>query len=260
MQTIIKIIESGKTIQGLEQTHVLMDVYSPGRRLRHNQETRFYLFSNQPTAQLFPSKKSMHADEGQFASPPDGEPATAAIGNARGEFIIQSAEEQARANFYILLATLLLAPPSAELLHALANADPIAGETGDLESAWEQLVLVAGIMDADAVREEFDALFVSTGTPLINPHASLYLSGFMMDRPLAALRDALRELGLARQGSAVELEDHLGSLFETMALLIQQGRDVRTQMAFFNEHIAGWADACLEAVSRAVIGSIAYCT
>lgn len=191
-------------------------------------------------------KESMQSDEGKFASPPDGEPATAPLQNARGEFIIQSAEEQARAQFYSLLATLLLAPPSAELLHALANADPIAGETGDLGSAWEQLVLVASIMDADAVREEFDALFVSTGTPLINPHASLYLSGFMMDRPLATLRDALRKLGMMRRADANELEDHLGSLFETMALVIKQGKPLHLQKAFFNEHIAGWVHACLD--------------
>ena len=189
----------------------------------------------------------MHADEGKFVSLPfaDGEPATSPLENARGDFIFQSAEEQARANFYTLLATLLFAPPSAELLHALANADPIAGESGDLESAWEQLVLVAGIMDADAVREEFDALFVSTGTPLINPHASLYLSGFMMDRPLAALRDTLRELGLVRQTGAVELEDHLGSLFETMALLIAQGRSLTIQSEFFNAHIGDWIEHCM---------------
>ena len=164
--------------------------------------------------------------------------------------MLQSAEEQARARFYSLMATLLLAPPSAELLHALATADPIAGEAGDLESAWEQLVLVAGIMDVEAVRAEFDALFVSTGTPLINPHASLYLSGFMMDRPLAALRDTLRELGLARQASAVELEDHLGSLFETMAVLIAQGRSLTIQSEVFNAHIDSWIERCLDDIRK----------
>jgi TorA maturation chaperone TorD len=192
----------------------------------------------------------MHIDERKFPLQPDGEPSTATGGNARGELMLQSAEEQARARFYSLMATLLLAPPSAELLHALANADPIAGETGELESAWEQLVLVAGIMDAEAVREEFDALFVSTGTPLINPHASLYLSGFMMDRPLAALRDTLRELGLARQASAVELEDHLGSLFETMAVLIAQGRSLTLQSEVFNAHIDSWLERCLADVRK----------
>lgn len=166
-------------------------------------------------------------------------------------FMQQAAEEGARARFYSLLATLLLAPPSRELLHALANADPIVSETGDLEPAWEKLVLVAGIMDAEAVRDEFSALFVSTGTPLINPHASLYLSGFMMDWPLAALRDTLRELGFARRADAVELEDHLGPLFETMALLIAQSRPLTIQSAFFNAHIGSWIDRCLADIQEA---------
>lgn len=163
----------------------------------------------------------------------------------------ESAVEHARAGFYSLLAYLLLAPPSAELLRALANADPIAAEAGDLADAWENLVLAASIMDADAVREEFDTLFVSTGTPLLNPNASLYLSGFMMDRPLAALRTSLRELGLARQPGVLDLEDHLGSLCETMALLIRTGRPLATQKAFFDEHIASWADPCLEEMRSA---------
>lgn len=193
----------------------------------------------------------MHTDERKFPLQTERGPDTAPAEYARDESILQSAEEQARARFYSLMATLLLAPPSAELLHALAHADPIAGETGDLESAWEQLVLAAGIMDAGAVREEFDALFVSTGTPLINPHASLYLSGFMMDRPLAALRDTLRALGLARQGSAVELEDHLGSLFETMALLIAQGRSLTIQSEVFNTYIGGWIERCLDDMREA---------
>lgn len=172
-------------------------------------------------------------------------------GHARLTVAMQSAEELARAGFYSLMSHLLLAPPSPDLLHALAHADPMAGGGSELEVAWENLVLAAGIMDAETIREEFDALFVSTGTPLLNPHASLYLSGFMMDRPLAALRSSLRELGLARRPGAVELEDHLGSLCETMALLIRQGRPLATQQAFFDQHIGSWAHACVDDMRNA---------
>ena len=187
----------------------------------------------------------MQIDETNCSLQPNGARGATQIEHVTDEFILHCAEEEARGRFYNLLATLLLAPPSDELLHALAVADPIAAQTGDLESAWEQLVLVAGIMDSGAVREEFDALFVATGTPLINPHASLYLSGFMMDRPLAALRDTLRELRLARQDSAAELEDHLGSLFETMALLITQGRPLTIQREIFKTYIGSWLERCL---------------
>lgn len=193
----------------------------------------------------------MHSDERKLPAQPGNLSDTRSVENAKNERVLLPAEERARAVFYSLLATLLLSPPSADLLHALANADPIASEAGELESAWEQLMLVASIMDAEAVREEFNALFVSTGTPLINPHASLYLSGFMMDRPLAALRDTLRELGLARQSSAVELEDHLGSLCETMALLIAQGQPLKIQNEVFKSHIGSWIERCLNDIQEA---------
>ncbi len=201
----------------------------------------------------------MPTDHQELSSSPSLEPGAMPSDSAREPITVESAQEQDRAQLYRLLATLLLAPPSAELLHALANADPLGGETGTLESTWEQLVLVAGMMDAEAVREEFDALFVSTGTPMINPHASLYLSGFMMDRPLARLRTTLRELGLARQPDAVELEDHLGSLFETMALLIAQGRSLTIQGEVFKGYIGGWIQDCLADIRKSP-GAIFYRT
>ena len=201
----------------------------------------------------------MHSDERKLPAQPGNLSGTRSGENAKNERVLLPAEERARAFFYSLLATLLLSPPSADLLHAVANADPIASETGELESAWEQLVLAASIMDAEAVREEFNALFVSTGTPLINPHASLYLSGFMMDRPLAALRDTLRVLGVVRRTDADELEDHLGSLFETMALLIAKGRSLTIQSEFFNAHVGSWIERCLDDIRKAP-GSNFYLT
>jgi TorA maturation chaperone TorD len=157
-----------------------------------------------------------------------------------------SPDELARAQLYSLIGTLLLAPPAPAVVRLLAEADTLQApdHAGALEAAWENLVLAARIMDADAIREEFDSLFVATGTPLLNPYASLYLSGFMMDQPLAALREDLRALGIARQAGASELEDHLGALCETMALLIAQGRPLALQRQFFRRHIAGWAHDC----------------
>jgi TorA maturation chaperone TorD len=167
--------------------------------------------------------------------------------------VLLPAEEQARGQLYSLLAHLLLTPPQAPLLESLAQADTFSSEGGTeaLETAWEQLVLVARIMDAEAVHDEFNTLFVATGTPLLNPYESLYVSGFMMDRSLAALRDELREMGLARRAGAAELEDHLGSLCETMSILINQGRPLQLQRHFFDRHIASWATPCLEDVRNA---------
>jgi TorA maturation chaperone TorD len=163
------------------------------------------------------------------------------------------AEEQARAGLYRLLAHLLLTPPSAFLLQSLVQADTFSSEGGTdaLEAAWEQLVLAASIMDAEAVHDEFNTLFVATGTPLLNPYESLYVSGFMMDRSLAALRDDLRDMGLARRAGTAELEDHLGSLCETMSILISQGRPLQLQRHFFDRHIANWAIPFLDDMRNA---------
>jgi TorA maturation chaperone TorD len=166
-------------------------------------------------------------------------------------------EDQARADFYGLFAHLLLAPPDAELLAALAAADPVAaaGEFA-LEDAWLKLTQAASVVDAALVADEFSALFISTGTPLLNPYASFYLTGHLNDAPLAALRHDLARLGLARAPGVGEFEDHLGTLCETMRVLIQGGpgmrpRGLAVQKALFDAHIRPWYAACLADVAGA---------
>src|SRR5437763_7367764 len=69
-------------------------------------------------------------------------------------------EDQARADFYALLARLLLAAPDAALLAALAQAEPISasGEFA-LEDAWLALTQASSVVDAPAVADEFSSLF-----------------------------------------------------------------------------------------------------
>ncbi len=162
-------------------------------------------------------------------------------------------EEQARADCYALSASLLLRAPDAELLSALRSAGPLASLRADnpLDRAWNALVASARESSAEAVHAEFDALFVSTGTPPINPYGSYYLAGFLMEKPLAALRDDLAVLGLRRRYGAGELEDHLGALCETMRMLIAGAeavprRPLATQKTFFTRHLAPWYARCLD--------------
>jgi TorA maturation chaperone TorD len=168
------------------------------------------------------------------------------IADAGASAMPAATEELLRAQMYALLGALLLSPPSAMLVGLLANADTLQSpdHAGPLESAWEDVVLAARIMDADLIRDEYDSLFIATGTPLLDPHESLYVSGFMMDQPLATLREDLRVLGVARQPGSPQLEDHLGALCEVMALLIEQGRPLGQQRRFFERHIASWAGDC----------------
>ncbi len=169
-----------------------------------------------------------------------------------------SGEDQARADLYALLSRLLLAAPDGALLDALAHADPILSEGGDpaLEQAWEALSLASGVMDPDAVAEEFDALFISVGTPPVNPYGSRYLAGFMNDTPLAELRADLARFGIGRVRGVGEFEDHLGALCETMRVLITGApgiarQPLARQQAFFEVHIAPWYERCLADISSA---------
>lgn len=169
-----------------------------------------------------------------------------------------SGEDQARADLYALLARLLLAAPDAGLLDALSTADPIvsAGQEPALEQAWEALTLASGVMDPDAVHEEFDALFVSIGTPPVNPYGSRYLSGYMNDTPLAELRGDLARFGIRRMRGVGEFEDHLGALCETMRVLITGApgiarQPVERQQAFFEARIAPWYARCVADIAGA---------
>ena len=151
--------------------------------------------------------------------------------------------EQARADFYAVTAHLLMQAPAPALLAKLAHADPVIADDHCQQrfaDAWERLRIAADLIDADAVREEYDALFVATGTPELNPYASFYLTGFMMERPLAALRRDLGRLGFARARDATELEDHIGVLCETARLMILQQRPLRIQQAFLATHLFPW--------------------
>lgn len=167
-------------------------------------------------------------------------------------------EDQARADMYALAANLLLHAPGQELLTAIAGARPIpSADTGNpFAQAWNALLDAARMTSEEQVSEEFDALFTATGTPLLNPYGSYYLAGFLMEKPLAALRDDLMMLGLRRMHGAGELEDHLGALCEAMRMLICGGnglprRTTPEQKAFFTRHIAPWYERCTDDIRSA---------
>lgn len=165
-------------------------------------------------------------------------------------------EDQARTDLYALLARLLLAPPDAALLGAIAASEPIVAQGGDpaLEGAWERLTLASSVMDEQAVHDEFTALFIGIGTPLVDPYGSRYIAGFLNDTPLAELRFDLARLGLARARRSGEFEDHIGALCETMRVLIAGAPGIRRQpierqRAFFDAHIAPWYERAMNDIA-----------
>lgn len=160
-------------------------------------------------------------------------------------------EDRARANFYGVLAALYADAPSARLLSAIGDAELLPeAASGSLPLAWNRLVEACRVMDPDAAQQEYWDLFVGTGKSEVNLHASHWLTGSMMDKPLVALRSELARLGLSRKPETSVVEDHLSALCETMRLLIEGDGERRPaalidQKGFFERHIDSWVpDLC----------------
>ena len=156
-------------------------------------------------------------------------------------------DDAVRANTYGLLGALLAAPARRELFDLLANIDaPSTPSTDgpfidDLGAAWSDLGRAAEHADVEVVDDEYHALFIGVGSGELIPYGSWYLTGFVMDKPLAALRTDLAALGFERRDDVKEPEDHAAALLETMALLVasaEHGIDV--QRRFFDAHVATW--------------------
>ncbi|NCF27462.1 MAG: molecular chaperone [Gammaproteobacteria bacterium] len=150
--------------------------------------------------------------------------------------------ERLRANTYGLLGALLAAPPSASLIQLLTRISPAeVGGGDDLASAWEVLRLAAGRASVPALDDEYHDLFLGISRGELVPYGSWYMTGFLMDQPLAVLRRDLAELGFERQEDIKEPEDHVAALLETMGLLISEGdTSVDVQRRFFQSHMGPW--------------------
>ena len=147
-------------------------------------------------------------------------------------------EEQARANFYALLARLFYAPPDEGFLKSLAGADELDAEDETLAKRWRELIAAAALTDAEAVRDEYDAAFVGTGKAPVTLYSTAYSLRYTNETPLAALRGELAALGLARRESAGEPEDHIAALCDTMRYLIaEQERPLAEQRRFYERWI-----------------------
>ncbi len=168
-------------------------------------------------------------------------------------------EDRNRADFYALLARLFADVPDAALLAAIGSAATLDAP-GAFASSWNRLVAASGVMDVDAAVQEYTDLFIGVGESEVNLHASHWLAGAMMERPLAELRGELAEMGLARRADVTMVEDHLSALFETMRLLVS-GKDDRSpasvavQRDFFERHITSWAFACCNAIRESAIAN-----
>ncbi len=155
-------------------------------------------------------------------------------------------EETARAEVYGLLAALLYAPPTPELLAQLRVAVTQAPQAGGfLEESWSEVVGAARQLTDAQIAAEHTQLFGGVGKPEVYLFGSHYLSGFLNEKPVVRLRTALAKLGIERDEAMSETEDHFAYCCEVMRFLIA-GDDVSVsnlthQKEFFGEHVQPWA-------------------
>ena len=153
-----------------------------------------------------------------------------------------NADQAVRINTYRLLATILAAAPSQDVLKLLQQIDaPTSNGDSGMAASWQSLRLAGERATVEDVADEYFDLFVGLGRGDVLPYGSWYMSGFLMDRPLTVLRQDLAALGFERQEDVREPEDHAAALCETMSLII--GSDeipFETQRKFFNDHMGSW--------------------
>ncbi|HKL50993.1 MAG TPA: molecular chaperone TorD family protein [Wenzhouxiangellaceae bacterium] len=158
-----------------------------------------------------------------------------------------------RAATYRVLARVFRAAPDGELLRSIAECGDDEANGSKLTSAWTDLAEASRRADPAKLDHEFHALFIGLGRGEVLPYASWYLSGFLLDKPLARLRADLDELGIERAENVPESEDHIAAICETMALLVdsQAGIDLAGQKKFFDQHLQPWFSRFLADVKTA---------
>lgn len=158
--------------------------------------------------------------------------------------------DEARAQEYLLLASLLSTAPSKELLDQLAALTGDATPLGRAHAALAEAAV--GAVAAKVEREYFD-LFVGLGRGELLPYASYYLTGFLNERPLARLRTDLAAFGIERVAYNSEPEDHAAILCEIMAGFAGGRFEASSdaQRAFFEKHVAPWMGRLFADIERA---------
>lgn len=149
----------------------------------------------------------------------------------------------ARADSYSILAALLSAPPTPDLIDYLKHIRTTDTDSaGPVGQAWLALRDTALDSDPEQLDDEYHRLFIGLGRGEVVPYGSWHMTGYLMEKPLSDLRDDLRRLGLEADDGEKDPEDHIAALCECMALLIRdKDAGELTQGQFFERHVNPWA-------------------
>jgi TorA maturation chaperone TorD len=164
-------------------------------------------------------------------------------------------EEAGRQGVYGFLARVLARPVDRQ---ECAFVAPLASTDTPLNQAFAEFRTALEAASEEQIERCYHDLFIGVGRGELLPYASYYLTGFLHEKPLAELRVDLERLGFVRAEGVCEPEDHIASLLDVMALLIEgttSGEfDVYEQDRFFSAHIrpsAGQFFADLEVAKSA---------
>ena len=163
-------------------------------------------------------------------------------------------EIELRSQTYALLAALLVTPPNSELINLLKGIRVSEDDrSSPMAPVWDALKLSADAANVEELNDEFHDLFIGMGRGELVPYASWYLTGFLMEKPLAVLRSTLSSLGIERQKGVHEPEDHVAALCESMRIILGQHPEIdfQQQQAFFREHVAPWMGKFFRDLSEA---------
>lgn len=166
-------------------------------------------------------------------------------------------EDQVRADFYALLAHLFSRAPDDRVLQSIViTQEPTDEASTELTKAWRALSAASAVVTHDALVDEYETVFVGVGRPPVILYGSFYIAGFMMEKPLAELRDDLAKMGFSRNAEVRESEDHLAAVSDVMRALILgvmgSGTDapaeIAAQKVFFEKHLKPWVFKCCTAI------------
>jgi TorA maturation chaperone TorD len=175
-----------------------------------------------------------------------------------------------RRSYYEILAALFRKEPSVELLqqlasgigertHAARNLHPLLG------SGWEAIERFVADTPlerlAENVAEEYVPLFIGPLGAAVNPYESFYLTGRLLDRPLADVRTFFKSAGIEKLQEYPEPEDFLAVELEVMRWLIgkqmatadpnDERQWIELQADFLKEHLLVWGPDCAKDIERA---------
>lgn len=155
---------------------------------------------------------------------------------------LQDQAQAMRAAVYELLSGLLARKPEESTLQQLRDIGEVDASDGRIAMGWELMRQAALKTDLAAVHDEYFALLIGVGRGELMPFGSWYMTGFLMEKPVAVLRGDLDRLGIERQSGVAESEDHIAALCDAMALIIRHSDEIplETQQSFFNDHLQPW--------------------